>query len=174
MKSLGLTAYGSIIASESYGGLRKAIRDIQSQINSRTVTAKNSLNEYMDSNEDNLVTEFLLHDIRDECMDCSEKCRSKHYPILTFTVFFDATGEEEFFATLTIDLNKSYATLDVTANKSDIKLCSAKTNLKTNKWTFTPNDDRSFEEDVQRDVTKFIEELDPLVDIYINALDRVI
>jgi len=168
MKSLGLTAYGSIISGESYSGLRKAIKDLQSQINTRIVTAKNSLNEYLDGNEDNMLSEFFIHDIRDTCMDCSKQCQSKHYPVLTFTVFFDKTGDEEFFATLTIDLNKTYATLNVTANKSDIQLFSAKKNLTTDKWNFTPNDN------MDDDVSNFIEDIDPLIDIYINALDRKI
>jgi hypothetical protein len=127
----------SIIARESYVGLRKAIEMLQEEVENRKSLALKLMNGYLDEREDEMRSDFFISKIGDpNCLHCSKE--HQHYPSLWISLAFEE--DVSLNVVITVDLNKKFANLTIG--------------------------------DLDDDVRNFLDDIDPLIDIFIEAFDK--
>ena len=137
MRSLQMKTCESIIARESYVGLRKAIEMLQEEVENRKSLALKLMNGYLDEREDEMRSDFFISKIGDpNCLHCSKE--HQHYPSLWISLAFEE--DVSLNVVITVDLNKKFANLTIG--------------------------------DLDDDVRNFLDDIDPLIDIFIEAFDK--
>jgi len=130
MRSLQMKTCESIIARESYVGLRKAIEMLQEEVENRKSLALKLMNGYLDEREDEMRSDFFISKIGDpNCLHCSKE--HQHYPSLWISLAFEE--DVSLNVVITVDLNKKFANLTI-ENKSMVLLYEIKKDLKTGEW----------------------------------------
>jgi len=167
MKSLALTAYNSIILNENFVGLRRAIVDLQNEENNRRNLAMDKLVRYFDENKPK--TNFLIHDIRDNCTNDCGGCEIKHYPVLTFKVFFNLTGTFCLITRFIINIDNSMI-LIIETDIETIRIIKAMKPANENVWNLTISIEP--ESKLIDEILIFIQELYPIINIYFATLNK--
>lgn len=167
MKSLTLAAYSSIILNEPYFELMKEINDLNQETKVREDLAKERLSEYLAQNE--TQTDFSVYHIRERCIGvCFGNCKDKHYPTLVFTLYSNILDDIEFYIQMIVYKDNSI-TLIIDENYNGTR--TVKATRKSNE-TWEINICSDVNEAFLEEVTKFLADINPLIVIYIDSLNR--
>lgn len=149
------------MATQSYDVLRTTSEVCQKEMNSRKNKAIELMLNWLDENEEKLSTDFSVCHVSDACMDCQLHI-NEHYPTVHFALYH---LHAEMHAELVINKDKTIANIIIEDARSMSRLYSIKKHLKGEIWESIPIL-------IDKEISNFLDDIEPLIDIYIEALDR--
>ncbi len=146
--------------------LQQKLVELQKEKKKRIEFVQRIINNTIDylGKKGELLTDITLKRIDDVCTNCSQICEATYLPTGLFIGHFN---NYELIAWLKINAKTFMAELIVEEKKSGAQLVKATMLVGDDKWTL---EHFSGEENQEKDVTDFIDDITRLVEIYVNSL----
>lgn len=150
----------------TFAELQEKLLELQKEKKRRIESAQKAVNNAFDDigGKGELLTEIMLKRIDDVCTDCCQMSEVKHLPTALFIGYFDGYN---LSAWLKISTKTNIAELIVEEGKSGARLVKADMLVGNNEWTLGHF---SGEENQEKDVTDFIDDITKVVEVYFNSL----